>query len=87
MPLGFCFFAYFCPSRSYQRAMWLTLVVGVLVSLAIEVLQTYLPSRDSGTTDIITNTLGTYVGIVCYERIYPAIVRRFPWLGWFLSRS
>ncbi len=85
IPLGFCFCAYFTVVRPIKRAVPVTVVLGALVSLTIEVLQTFLPTRDSGTTDLITNTFGTYVGVLCCTNIYPALVERFPTLGWFLA--
>ncbi len=81
IPAGFCFLAYFTIARPVKRAVLATLILGALVSLTIEVFQGPLPTRDSGTTDIITNIIGTYVGVLCYRNLYPAIVQRFPWLG------
>jgi len=43
-------------------AVVLAVVVGFGVSLAIELLQAYLPSRDSSLRDLITNTAGTLFG-------------------------
>ena len=87
VPLGFCFYAYFAVARPRKRAMLLTIIWGALVSLTIEVLQTVLPTRDSGTTDVITNTIGTWAGVLCYEHIYLAWVKRCPRLGWFAPNS
>ena len=68
VPLGFFFCAYFASVRRLDRAVLVTIVLGGVVSLTIEVLQAFLPTRDSGMTDIVTNTLGTGIGAMLYSR-------------------
>jgi hypothetical protein len=66
IPVGFFLYAYFYWLRSQRRRMASTIALGFAISLTIEVLQALLPTRDSGMTDLITNTLGTAIGAVMY---------------------
>lgn len=67
IPLGFVFCAYFSLKGRIQMPAWTTIILGAALSITIEVLQGYLPTRDSGTTDILTNTLGTCFGVMLYR--------------------
>lgn len=49
------------PSRPYNAFVWAVLI-GVLVSLTIELVQVYLPTRDSSQMDLLCNAVGTIVG-------------------------
>jgi len=74
VPLGFVFCAWLRRTLSSSRAAWVTTILGMLVSVTIEVLQAYLPTRQSGMTDILTNTLGTWLGVVAWRRA-PRVLR------------
>lgn len=67
VPLGFTFAAWFRHLK-LQRPMLATLLFGFAVSLAIELLQSHMPTRQSGTTDLITNTTGTALGAILLFR-------------------
>ena len=78
IPFGIAFGAYFSVARPVRRATLLTIALGLSVSLAIEILQAFLPNRDSGTSDLITNTFGTWIGAASYRALVPAVAQVFP---------
>jgi VanZ family protein len=67
IPLGLFFSAYFSQVRKAEHSTVLTIALGFAVSLTIEVLQAFLPTRDSGMTDLITNTFGTALGVLAFR--------------------
>jgi hypothetical protein len=67
IPFGFFFSAYLSLARRTAHPEVATIVLGLLVSLTIEVVQAFLPTRESGMTDLITNTLGTVVGAMAFR--------------------
>jgi hypothetical protein len=70
IPLGFFFYPYWSLARPFSKPALATIVLGAAVSFTIEILQSYLPTRDSGMTDLVTNTAGTILGILLYRRIF-----------------
>ena len=83
IPFGFFFCAYWSSIRPIRRAGLVTIVLGTTVSLTIEILQAYLPTRNSGVTDLFTNTLGTAIGVMLYRQkiaktLYREGLRRIP---------
>jgi glycopeptide antibiotics resistance protein len=66
IPLGFFFRPYFGRILNPKRSNLLVIAFGFAVSLTIEVGQSFLPTRDSGMTDLITNTFGTASGVMLY---------------------
>ncbi|MCC6366555.1 MAG: VanZ family protein [Bryobacterales bacterium] len=87
VPFGFIFYALIGQLLPRRRAVWATVFLGTLVSLTIEVGQVYLPMRDSGTTDLFTNTFGTYLGVLCFRHLYPLAERQLPWVGRFFGNA
>jgi hypothetical protein len=76
IPLGFFFSAYFSSIRQIKQATAAAIVLGFAVSLTVEILQAFLPTRDSGMTDLITNTSGTALGAGLYAWLANKIVLR-----------
>jgi VanZ family protein len=69
VPFGFLFCAYFALGGRVKRPALLTIFLGFTLSLTIESLQSFLPTRSSDMTDVITNTLGTCFGVWLYRLI------------------
>jgi len=75
VPLGFVCGLYFRTVRQARRTALITIVIGATVSIAIEYFQSYLPTRFSGITDIITNTVGTWIGVMVCNLVAPLASR------------
>ncbi len=75
VPCGFFFSAWLLRSKylSAPRAYGITVLIGFGLSLAIELTQAYLPSRDSSLPDLINNTLGTAAGTLLFHYGPPAL--------------
>jgi VanZ family protein len=74
VPLGFFVSAYFSEVYKIRFTLVLTIVLGFLVSFTIESLQFFLPTRSSGSTDLITNTLGTAIGIALHRSPFSPVL-------------
>jgi VanZ family protein len=66
VPLGLVLFPYFEIVRNSRRPWLMSYLSGTLLSLTIEILQSFLPTRYSGWTDVITNSTGTALGAGFY---------------------
>jgi len=75
IPFGFFFYAWLWkPStRNDFSTALLVALLGAGISLAIELLQVFLPTRDSSLTDLINNILGTCAGIWLFRQVYRII--------------
>jgi glycopeptide antibiotics resistance protein len=63
IPFGFGLFEKFCErDKSWVATLGLCLIAGALLSYAIEFAQLYVPPRDSGWQDVLTNTAGSGIG-------------------------
>ena len=79
MPFGFLVASYSHHNRrqSELRSVLWAMVAGFAVSITIEALQVYLPSRDSSATDLINNVLGSGLGAmvwVAWMRVWARVV-------------
>ena len=70
VPLGFCFAAIFAWRKGRRHSLLYVTLLGLCVSLTIEILQAFMPTRNSGTTDLFTNTAGSAFGGYLYLNSY-----------------
>ncbi len=70
VPLGVCFSALFAWRSGRKRGFLYATLLGLGVSFTIELLQSFMPTRFSGTTDLITNTSGAAMGALLYLNSY-----------------
>lgn len=65
IPFGFFFSAYLRlqKPRSIYRILLVSILLACGISLSIELIQVYLPTRSSQLTDVITNIFGTAIGV------------------------
>jgi VanZ family protein len=74
VPFGVCFYALFSSSGRLARAApAITILSGTLLSLTVEILQVFVPERDSDAADVVTNTLGAVLGVILYRRCAPRV--------------
>jgi VanZ family protein len=62
VPFGFALYGYLLLSGRTRSALLVTVLAGACTSFGIEVLQAFIPQRDSGLTDVMTNTFGMFCG-------------------------
>ena len=74
--LGFIPFGFYFSALSLKTvcqtlsAYMITAILGTGLSLAIELSQAYLPTRDSSLTDVVMNSTGIILGIVIFHILY-----------------
>jgi glycopeptide antibiotics resistance protein len=69
IPVGFFLSLWLRTPFSRSRHFLVCLLSAFAVSLLIELLQVYLPTRSSQWMDVICNTLGASAGIFLYGRL------------------
>jgi hypothetical protein len=77
IPLGLILYSYFLVALGSKRPWLMSFVTGTVLSLIIEILQSFLPMRGSGWTDVITNSAGTALGAsLCYSGVAQDILKK-----------
>jgi hypothetical protein len=68
--------------KSLLKYVALGVIAGAALSYSIEILQLYMPSRDSAWDDVLANTLGAVIGMASGVMLGDPICRRFSeWEG------
>lgn len=69
VPFGFLLYAYLANTRFARLAVLYSFLSGAAFSFLIELLQGYIPQRDSGFNDVITNGFGALLGALLARRL------------------
>ena len=70
IPFGFFVFAWARNKFKFTRNSFLLVItLGFLLSFLIEITQSYLLSRNSQIMDILTNVLGTFLGMIIFDLV------------------
>jgi len=92
IPLGFLMIFALFPKFRKWRALWLSVLVGMLLSAVLESLQIWIPGRISSRVDWWANSLGTLIGGLFALPFRPVWLsgssidqRRHAWFGQRLS--
>jgi glycopeptide antibiotics resistance protein len=62
--------------KSFAFTLAISLAAGAFFSYSIELMQYYIPQRDSGWEDVFTNASGSVVGCISYEVLGASLLRR-----------
>jgi len=68
IPMGFVIMMTFVKAAGFfrKRHIWMTISLCFGVSLTIEILQAWIPSRSSDCLDLLLNTFGALLGVMMY---------------------
>src|ERR1700740_3466728 len=61
--------------KSGATILLLTMIAGALFSYCIEIIQIYIPTRDSGWEDVFTNATGAVFGYLLFELVGKSILK------------
>ncbi|RLB12257.1 MAG: hypothetical protein DRG82_17275, partial [Deltaproteobacteria bacterium] len=77
IPLGFVFMMTFVTAAGFfrKRHIWMTISLCFGISLTIEILQAWIPSRSSDCLDLLLNTFGALLGTMMYVWGYGRVRR------------
>ncbi len=77
MPFGFIAMLYVSSAGVIPPRLQSSLVVlaGFLLSLSVELIQVFIPTRSSTLTDLSTNTLGSALGVILYAFVIAVTAR------------
>jgi VanZ family protein len=77
VPLGLVLYPYFRIVVDSKRPFLMTYLSAGVLSLAIEILQSLLPTRYSGWTDVITNSAGAALGAsICFSSTGQSVLKK-----------